>query len=1003
METKQITNNAPPISSINNDFIFVSYSHANKDTVYEDLWELYNSGVPIRYDDHLKSGKAWTESVENDIKNENCKLVVFFLSKDAIISEAVQTEVGIVEKLNKNYIYVKMFEEQIDHVYIQCMYDNTLSLNECTLLRKFFNDSIVYVDYNLSNHVDELLSHLIKYNIKISAKVVNEHRDFRKILILAKNSSFSKSIINGINDVLIKADRVSVKTVLIDKNLDKAVASLQFNETLKQSIPDYDCFILRPPEKYLSETLNILKEISLQGKNVILADINLKADQLNQFKVKPSFVGSDFSAGGRILAKRVLEIIQRLQSINYKIVFAQGPFSYDTAVIRCMSFINNLKPSVQDNNIIKIILDTFNAASNCDKFEQLADDWAKNNAFDNADVFVYCGNDNLAAKIMQTLNSFKPSNLKSAFSKCRNIIFIGYDGLKDINNDWMLLKYGYNFITADVVPFKQGVAIGNKALDLLFKNSPPSDCLEQPALIENLDLPIRKTSKIKDVLPLFSDKKVVIFDLDGTIADTESLHWLAYNRLLQTYGVQLDDEHINSYIGHAETKIYRRIKSDYNIEFDDAQFLLQRIEIYKKLVEETNLQPFKFIVELLPAIKDKILLLVTSQLPSVVDYLLRKWQLTNYFKQQYIFCCHDGKYSKAEIYKNVSDYAGARVLNSEVVLLEDSDHYLKAGILNHFTTIGIEHKFNKDKLKSCNIVLSDEYIKGLFVGLCGIDIVYYHAGKIPENNNKLKITNYDCAIGGPAANAAITYSLLGGKAYLICAIGNSFLGEMIKKVLQSFNIDVIDIGGNSFGSPNISSVHINKLNGDRTILSGQNQTKIAAGGLAEDILSECDFALYDGNLPCIESELIDQIQSLNKPLIIDAGSHKPGLKQMFDITTDIITSQNFCDENGNDIFILNNFYDFKFVAKTRGNLSVLYSENNTKIKEIDVPQVKACDTLGAGDVLHGAYCFYKFVKAEDSVLALRHAIDVASYATEKSGVVNGVRYAIQQLENRLKT
>lgn len=999
MVQKSIMSDTPPISDKNDDYVFISYAHTNKDSVYEDLWKLSDYDVHYRYDDHFKSGQSWLKIAENDISDKNCKLIIFFLSKDSIISGSVKEEVKIAKKYNKNYIYIKMFDQDIDDVYRQGIIDRQLNMDDIALLREFFNEKNIYVTRNSPDYINEVISHIIKYGLNVSAKVIKKHREFKKILILAKNSSFSKSIINGINDTLLKVENVVVKTILIDKHLDITAASIQFNEILQGSIQEYDCFILRPPEKYLQSTLEIIKHILSSGKKVILSDINLKKEQICQLKNKPSFVGSNFNSGGNILSKKVLEIIKRLNSTDVKIIFAKGPLSYNTATIRCMSFINDLKTYIKSDNIIEVILDTFNADANSDKFEQLAGNWAENGDFNNSDVFIYCGNDNIASALMQALNSFKNSNLKSAFSQCRNIIFIGYDGLKDINNDWMLSKFGYNYITIDVVPFKQGNAIGNMAIDLMFNNASSCVYLEQPELVENLYFPIIKTSKIDDAIPLIKDKKVFIFDLDGTIADTESLHWIAYDRLLQKYGVKLDKEHINSYIGHAETAIYKMIKNDFDINFDDAQFLSERIAIYKQLVLDTNLQTFKIITDLLPLLKDKVLLLVTSQLPSVVKFLLEKWKLSDYFLPERIFCCHDGIYNKATIYKNISEYANLHITDKDVVLLEDSEHYLSEGMKNHFTTLGIEHKYNKDKLKSCDIILSDNYVKGVFVGLCGLDIVYYNPGEMPKNNTKLKINNYDCFIGGPAANAAITYSLLGGKAYLITAIGDSFMGKTIKSLLKKYDIDVIDIAEKKPEFPNISGVYINTLNGDRTVFSGQNQMQIKSVRLSETVFAECDFALYDGNLPCVENELLSLIQSFEKPLVIDAGSHKKGFKRFFEITTDVIASQNYCDENGCDIFDLKEFYDFKFAAQSRGNLSVLYLDEDGVKRELEVPQVKANDTLGAGDVLHGAYCFYKFVKKYDAVSAMKRAIRISSCKVEKRGVVNGVRYAIDLLEN----
>lgn len=52
---------------------------------------------------------------------------------------------------------------------------------------------------------------------------------------------------------------------------------------------------------------------------------------------------------------------------------------------------------------------------------------------------------------------------------------------------------------------------------------------------------------------LFNNKKIMIFDLDGTIADTETFHWKAYNQLLKNkFNIELSMDNISKYIGNAE-------------------------------------------------------------------------------------------------------------------------------------------------------------------------------------------------------------------------------------------------------------------------------------------------------------------------------------------------------------------------------------------------------------------------------------------------------------------
>ena len=70
-------------------------------------------------------------------------------------------------------------------------------------------------------------------------------------------------------------------------------------------------------------------------------------------------------------------------------------------------------------------------------------------------------------------------------------------------------------------------------------------------------------------------------------------------------------------------------------------------------------------------------------------------------------------------------------------------------------------------------------------------------------------------------------------------------------------------------------------------------------------------------------------------------------------------------------------------AVTRGALPVIYFDNDT-VKEIPVPEVPAIDTLGAGDVFHGAFCYY-YAKGLNFAKALEEAVIVAANSCKYFG------------------
>ena len=60
-------------------------------------------------------------------------------------------------------------------------------------------------------------------------------------------------------------------------------------------------------------------------------------------------------------------------------------------------------------------------------------------------------------------------------------------------------------------------------------------------------------------------------------------------------------------------------------------------------------------------------------------------------------------------------------------------------------------------------------MKGLFAGISTVDIQFY-VNEFPDSNTKNKTLSTRVDIGGPAANAAVTFAMLGGKAKLVTTI-----------------------------------------------------------------------------------------------------------------------------------------------------------------------------------------------------------------------------------------
>lgn len=63
-----------------------------------------------------------------------------------------------------------------------------------------------------------------------------------------------------------------------------------------------------------------------------------------------------------------------------------------------------------------------------------------------------------------------------------------------------------------------------------------------------------------------------------------------------------------------------------------------------------------------------------------------------------------------------------------------------------------------------------------------------------------------------------------------------------------------------------------------------------------------------------------------------------------------------------------------FTAKTCGENSIIYDEGDG-VKEIEVAPLHGVNTLGAGDMFHGAFCYYYYNKKQQFSQALKSSRD----------------------------
>lgn len=252
---------------------------------------------------------------------------------------------------------------------------------------------------------------------------------------------------------------------------------------------------------------------------------------------------------------------------------------------------------------------------------------------------------------------------------------------------------------------------------------------------------------------------------------------------------------------------------------------------------------------------------------------------------------------------------------------------------------------------------------GLFVGLSTVDIAY-RVGSYPAEDTKTQATDQYLGAGGPATNAAVAFAALGGSATLVTAVGRHQLTGPIRSDLTAHGVEVVDVVPDSEHRPPVSSIVVAEAAATRTIVSlDGSRISVDFDPATAGLLTEADVLLVDGHHPALAEGFCAAARELGIPVVLDAGRWKDAHTRILPLVHTAICSSAFAPPGirpGDTPAVLD-FLESTGVtdiAITDGDKPIIGRTGGRSI-ELRVPAVPALDTLGAGDILHGAFCYYR--------------------------------------------
>jgi sulfofructose kinase len=283
----------------------------------------------------------------------------------------------------------------------------------------------------------------------------------------------------------------------------------------------------------------------------------------------------------------------------------------------------------------------------------------------------------------------------------------------------------------------------------------------------------------------------------------------------------------------------------------------------------------------------------------------------------------------------------------------------------------------------------------LCAGIAVIDYIF-RIDALPKSDTKNRASAFTIASGGNMANAAVALVRLGGKARLASPLGGpagiDLAGDAILKKLEQDNVDpsaVVRVDG----VPSSTSAILIEPGGERSIINYRDDALSTAR--CEDpakLIEPADAVLIDNRFPEFSLPIAQAARRSGKIVLMDADDPTRETDALLNACSHVVFSSHGL-RNTADV------QDFEaglnaVARRTPALLAVTDGANGSwwhdgqRVRHLAAHPVRAVDTLGAGDVFHGA-CVLALAQGQSFEQALHFSAAASAIKCTRFGGVAG--------------
>lgn len=266
---------------------------------------------------------------------------------------------------------------------------------------------------------------------------------------------------------------------------------------------------------------------------------------------------------------------------------------------------------------------------------------------------------------------------------------------------------------------------------------------------------------------------------------------------------------------------------------------------------------------------------------------------------------------------------------------------------------------------------------------------------LPAEATKLYASAVAEAGGGPAATAAVAIVGLSGTARLFGRVGADDTGRLIRAELLRYGVDAAGVAELEGAQSAWSAVAVDQA-GERLILNFPGHgLQVEPAWIGADALAGCGAILVDMGWPLGAARALAIAGEHGIPAVLDADlGPLPEASALIDHAGHVVFSEPALRHHSGQpepeagLRALRSRLPRTTLGVTIGPQGYLWLEGDA-VRHLTPPRVAVVDTLGAGDVFHGAYAL-ALAEGAGIAQAARFAVAAATLKCARPGGRAGV-------------